>query len=169
MTYTTLPVTNLTERQRRSFSCGVAALDDYFKQFAKGNHNKNIGKTFVLLEDKTTVIGYYTICMGSVDFSSLPHAFQARVPKYPIPIARIGRLAVNIHRQGRGWGEFLLIDALNRIRDAALSIAAFGVVVDAKDDKARDFYIKFGFQSFVDNNLCLFLPIQAIFDNAFNE
>lgn len=158
----TVPVTSLTEKQRRSFSCGVDALDDYIKQFAKGNHTKNIGKTFALLEDNETVIGYYTTSMGSIDFLSLPEKFRIRLPRYPIPIARIARLAVDIKHQGQGWGEFLLIDALHRVRNAASLVAAFGVVVDAKDEKAKAFYMQFGFITFADNHLCLFLPMDAI-------
>lgn len=91
----TIPVTSLTEKQRRNFSCGVDALDDYFRQFSKGNHTKNIGKTFALLEDES-VVGYYTTSMGSVDFNSLPEESKKRLPRYPIPIARIARLAVDV-------------------------------------------------------------------------
>lgn len=160
--YETVPITRLTEKQRRSFSCGTEALDDYFKQFAKGNHVKNIGKTFVLLEDNEAVIGYYTTSMGSIDFLSLPQEFRARLPRYPIPIARIARLAVNVKWQKQGWGEFLLVDALHRIREAASLIAAFGVIVDAKDETAKAFYTKFGFTAFADNSLCLFLPMDSI-------
>ena len=158
----TIPVTNLTDKQRRSFSCGVIALDDYFKQFAKGNHTKNIGKTFVLLKDNNTVIGYYTTSMGCVDFLTLPQELRTRLSKYPIPVARIARLAVDIKNQGQGWGEFLLVDALKRIRSAASVVAAFGVIVDAKDEKAKAFYTRYGFMSFPDNKLCLFLPIDSI-------
>lgn len=160
--YETVPVTTLTEKQRRNFSCGVNALDDYFRQFAKGNHTKNIGKTFALLEDNS-VVGYYTTSMGSVDFHALPEEFRARLPRYPIPIARIARLAVDVKYQGMGFGEFLLVDALHRIREATFLVAAYGVVVDAKDEKAKSFYKRFGFKTFYDNNLCMFLPINSIF------
>ncbi len=158
----TVPVTKLTEKQRRCFSCGVKPLDDYFKQFAKGNHIKNIGKTFVLIEENKDIIGYYTTSMGSVEFQSLPQKIRERLPKYPIPIARIARLAVDIKKQRQGWGEYLLIDALNRIREAATVVAAFGVVVDAKDEKAKKFYTQYGFTLFEENNLCLFLPLDSI-------
>lgn len=160
--YETIPVTDLTEKQRRSFSCGVIALDDYFKQFAKGNHIKNIGKTFVLVENSDAVLGYYTTSMGNVDFHSLSQELQKRLPRYPIPIARIARLAVDFKRQGQGWGECLLVDALYRIQDASSLVAAFGVVVDAKDEKAKAFYMRFGFTPFTDNHLSLFLPINSI-------
>ncbi len=160
--YETIPVTRLTDGQRRTFSCGVEALDDYFKRFAKGNHLKNIGKTFVLLEGEQEVIGYYTTSMGSIDFASLPENLCARLPKYPIPIARIARLAVAQTKQRQGWGEFLLVDALHRILEASLAVAAFGVVVDAKDEKAKNFYLRFGFTPFVDHPLCLFLPVGSI-------
>jgi len=158
----TLPVTKLTEKQRRNFSCGILGLDEYFKQFAKGNHVKNIGKTFVILDEDATVIGYYTTSMGSVDFSSLPMDLRAKLPKYPIPVARIARLAVDIKHQNFGWGEFLLVDALHRIREASHLIAAFGVVVDAKNERAKGFYKRFGFKEFHDENLCLFLPMGTI-------
>ena len=158
----TIPITSLTEKQRRGFSCGVGALDDYFKRYAKGNHVKNIGKTFALLNDHDAVIGYYTISMASVDFESLPEDFRSRLPRYPVPMARIGRLAVDAKEQGMGWGEFLLVDALHRIRDAAAVVAAFGVVVDAKDEKAKAFYLHFGFAVFKDNALCLFLPMASL-------
>ena len=157
-----VPVTHLTENQRRTFSCGIVPLDEYFKQFSKGNHLKNIGKTFVLVEDKTIVIGYYTLCMGNIDFRLLPKDFCTKLPKYPIPIARMARLAVNVGHQRKRWGEFLLVDALRRIKQASASIAAFGVVVDAKDEQAKAFYLRFGFKSFSDNDLCLFLPIEDI-------
>lgn len=158
----TVPITEITEKQRRSFSCGVSALDDFFKQFAKGNHLKNIGKTFVLPDTDGTVIGYYTTSMGGVDFLSLPAEFRMKLPKYPVPVARIARLAVDIKKQGQGWGEFLLVDALQRIRAASVVIAAFGVVVDAKDEKAKAFYLHFGFTSFENNPLTLFLPTASI-------
>lgn len=158
----TIPVTDLTEKQRKSFSCGIVPLDDYFKQFAKGNHVKNIGKTFVLLGDDDFVIGYYTISMGSVDFFSLPQAVRTRLPRYPVPVARIARLAVDIKKQRQGWGEFLLIDALHHIFKASSLVAAFGVVVDAKDEKAKAFYTRFGFTAFEDNHLCLFLPLVSL-------
>src|SRR5262249_294469 len=147
---------------RRSFSCGVSPLDDYFKQFAKGNHLKNIGKTFVLLDTDGTVIGYYTTSMGGVDFLTLPLEYRMKLPKYPVPIARIARLGVDVKKQGQGWGEFLLVNALQRIRAASMLIAAFGVVVDAKDDKAKAFYLRFGFTAFENNSLSLFLPTTSI-------
>lgn len=156
----TIPITSLTEKQRRSFSCGVEALDDYFKRFAKGNHVKNIGKTFALLDDE--VVGYYTTSMGSIDFLYLPQELRERLSKYPIPVARIARLAVNTKKQRQGFGEFLLVDALHRIRDAASLVAAYGVLVDAKDEKAKTFYMRFGFTPFTDHHLCLFLSLNSI-------
>lgn len=160
--YKTIPVTDLTENQRRNFSCGREALDTYFKQFSKGNHLKNIGKTFVLLGDDKKVIGYYTISMGSIEFEEIPAEYNLKLPKYPIPIARIARLAVSFSEQGKSWGERLLMDAIDRVRDASSLVAAYGIVVDAKDEKAKSFYMHYGFRSFSNYELCLFLPIWSI-------
>lgn len=76
--------------------------------------------------------------------------------------ARIAKLAVSTDKQRQGRGEFLLVDALHRIRNAASLVAAFGVVVDAKDERAKAFYLRFGFTAFTDNNLSLFLPLGSI-------
>lgn len=157
-----IPITQVSEKQKENFSCGVSALDVYLRQFAKGIHVKNIGKTFVLLEHDKSVIGYYTTSMGSVNFMSLPPELSAKLPRYPIPIARIARLAVDTKQQGQQWGKFLLVDALCRICEAAYHIGAVGVVVDAKDKKAKAFYSGFGFISFADNDLCLFLPMEQV-------
>lgn len=157
----TIPVTSTSDKLRRGFSSGVQELDTYFHQYAKGNHTKNIGKTFVLLENQKSIIGYYTTSMGSIDFHSLPDKFS-NFPKYPIPIARLARLAVSIEKQGQGWGKILLMDSLARIRDAAALVAAVGIVVDAKNQNVRNFYLKFGFMPFKNSENGLFLPIESI-------
>lgn len=158
----TIPITEISDRQRKNFSCGVDSLDEYFKQYAKGNHIKNIGKTFVLLDEDGLVVGYYTLSMGSVEFKTFSEEIRLKLPRYPIPIARIGRFAINKNKQGQGWGKFLMIDALRRVCEASDLVAAFGIVVDAKDQSAKAFYTKFGFISFVDSDLCLFLPLIVI-------
>ena len=157
----TVPISEIIPSQYKSFSCGTDALDEYLKRYAKGNHRKNIGKTFVLLfEDE--VAGYYTLSMGNVEFQFIPKNWQARLPKYPIPVARIGRLAVNSKAKGQGLGKFLLIDAFHRIWNASSSIAAFAIIVDAKDLNAVAFYRHFGFIPFDNQPLTLFLPLSSL-------
>src|SRR5262245_36421983 len=78
----------------KNFSCNIDELDEYLKRFAKGNHKKNLGKTFVLLNE-TQVIGFYTISMAAINFYQISEMHRIGIPKFPIPVARIGKLAVD--------------------------------------------------------------------------
>jgi len=161
----TLSILEVPPSKYRDFSCGYSQLDEYLTRFAKANHKKGIGKTFVLLSD-SLVAGYYTVSMGEIQFSSIPENLRAGLPKYPIPVARIGRLAVHAGFQGKGFGKYLLIDALRRIVDASQTIAAYAVVVDAKDDSSKAFYTRYGFASYEDESLSMFLSL-ATFKDAY--
>lgn len=156
-----LSILEVSPETYKHFSCGRVELDEYLKRFAKGNHKKGIGKTFVLKEYHS-VVGYYTISMGSIEFSNVPDEKKNGLPKYPIPIARIGRLAVNEKSQGNGIGKFLLIDALHKIYDASQVVAAYAIIVDAKDNNAKEFYKYFGFMDCLHQDLTLFLPMETI-------
>lgn len=156
----TIPITEVSPGQYRDFSCGIPILDEYLKRYAKGNHRKNIGKTFVFVQN-LGVVGYYSLSMGSIEFQHIPKSWQSRLPKYPVPIARIGRLAVTTKAKGQGIGKFLLIEAFQRIRKASMNVAAYAVIVDAKDVDAAKFYLHFGFIPFEDEPLTLFLPLST--------
>jgi GNAT superfamily N-acetyltransferase len=162
----TVPITDVNPGQYKGFACGTSVLDEYLKRYAKGNHRKNIGKTFVLIQN-LEVVGYYSLSMGSIEFQYLPKNWQSRLPKYPVPIARIGRLAVAIKAKGQGLGKFLLIDAFHRVRNASMNVAAYATIVDAKDVNAAKFYLHFGFIPFENEPLTLFLPLST-FDELFN-
>ena len=100
----TTGIDSIQPRTYKDFSCGVSELDEYLKRYAKKNHKIDIGKTFVYLEDGF-VVGFYTINMSSILFNDLPEAYKAGIPKYPVPVAQIGRLAVSSNRQGKEIGK----------------------------------------------------------------
>lgn len=156
--YLTVSIESTTQAQRKNFSCGVDDLDFFLQRYAKRNHKKGSGKTFVFLEDEA-ITGYYTISMGSIDFENLPE--KLNLPKYPIPVARIGRLAVSKESQRKGLGKALLIDALNRVYHASESVAAYAIVVEAKDEKAKAFYEHHEFIPYKDA-LSLYLPMATV-------
>lgn len=157
----TISIVDVTPKTYKNFFCGNLNLDEYLKRFAKGNHNKRLGKTFVLI-DEVSVVGFYTISMGSIEFASFPDNTRKGLPKYPIPVAKIGRLAVDEKYKGKGIGKFLLLDAFQRIYRASQAVAAFAILVDAKDEKAKEFYKYFGFIECQDSELSLFLPMGTI-------
>ncbi|MBI4821785.1 MAG: GNAT family N-acetyltransferase [Deltaproteobacteria bacterium] len=147
-----LPETSHVEPEDAAadFDSGVHALDDFLRRHAVPNADRGIGKTFVLRSAEGTanaprVLGFYTLSMAQITREALPKEERPGLPRYPMPVALVGRLAVDRRAQGRGVGGRLLVDALIRVAGAATDVGCLGVIVDAKDEKARHFYEHFGF------------------------
>jgi predicted GNAT family N-acyltransferase len=150
--------------KRDNFDCGVFELNDYLKKYARQNDAKGIAKTFVAIvsTENKEVVGYYSISMAEISHESLPESYSKKLPRYPIPAMRLGKLAVAIELQGRGLGRELLVDALYRAIHVSQEIGIFAVVVDASDRKAEAFYLKYGFVPLADRQLSLFIPISTV-------
>lgn len=156
-----LQITKVTRSYISHFDCGIESLNIYLRSSAKKNHETGLGKTFVYVEDRK-VLGYYTISMGQIEFSSFPAIFKKQgMPQYPIPSARIGRLAVDKTAHKSGIGTKLLMNAFVRIWEAAENIGVVGAVVDSKNQSVN-FYKKFGFIPFEDTPNSMFLPLNTI-------
>jgi GNAT superfamily N-acetyltransferase len=146
-----------------AFRCGQPSLDEYLRRYAGQNQKRGIGRTFVACDPSNRrAVGYHTIAAGAVRFTSLPEAIRRRLPRYPIPVAHLGRLAVDETWQGRRLGERLLIDALTRVVKVADRIAIHAVEVVAIDDSARTFYERYGFTPLIDDPRHLYLPLQVL-------
>ena len=163
---------------RGAFASGVEALDRYFRERVTQDVRRRVASCFVALDreggvsakgrpegehrsaehEGTSVSGFYTLSAASVLLADLPAAVATRLPRYPtVPAVRLGRLAVARTRRGQGLGAALLADAL--ARSLASEIAAFALIVDAKDDMASAFYRHHGFLPFADAPGTLFLPL----------
>ena len=131
------------------FRCGKRALDDYFARHAVANDQAGIGRAYVLRrppgddDAQPRVFGFYTLSMASVASEGLAAALVKKLPRYPMPVALIGRLAVDERVRGRRIGERLLVDALRRVVDASELLGCLGIIVDAKDADAERFYVKY--------------------------
>jgi GNAT superfamily N-acetyltransferase len=148
---------------REAFSCGQPQLDGYIRNYAGQHGRKRFGRTFVAVSPGGKMVaGYYTLSASSVAFEHAPPALQRKLPRYPIPVALIGKLAVDQSAQGQGLGEFLLIDALQRIVEVSEEMAIFAVEVHALNPAAEAFYRKYGFQPFQDRPAHLFLPMATV-------
>jgi len=151
---------------RSGFECGVEPLDRYFRTQAAQDERKNLAARFVLLLADGTVAGYYALSATSVQLAELPARTAGRLPRYPlVPATLLGRLAVDRRQQGKGYGRFLLADALHRA--ARSEIASFAVIVEAKNDSARRFYERESFLALRDQPMKLFRPmadIRRLFD-----
>ncbi len=159
--FTVVPLAKAHDRA--AFSCGVDALDNYLKKQASQDVAKRAAVCFVLTPDGKTIAGFYTLSQYSVDLVQLPKEVAAKLPKYrEVPATLLGRLAISGKLRGQKLGEFLLLDALHRSLRQSQQVASSAVIVDAKDDSARRFYLHFGFLSLPETPNRLFLPLQTI-------
>jgi len=145
--------------ERGAFRCGEEALDRYFQTQATQDIRRRVANCFVAVEIATgQVAAFYTMSAASIAFVDLPPEESKRLPRYPtLPAVRIGRLGVDERFQGRGLGEALLMNAVERTMRA--DAAAFTLLVEAKNDRAAACYRRYGFRALQDHPRTLFLPL----------
>lgn len=145
-----------TQHDRGAFDCEEPSLNEFLKRYARQNAEKGLGRTYVaVIPGEAHVYGYYTISSGSVQFDTIPE----KLPRYPIPVAHLGRLAVDRQAKGQGLGKALLADALNRVLAVADQMGIYAMEVFALNAAAKDFYLKFGFRQLLDDTHHLYLPV----------
>lgn len=146
---------------RLAFNCDAEPLNRYLREQVTQDIRRRVAACFVALADEQRIAGYYTLSSSSVLLADLPAGIGKKLPRYPtVPAVRMGRLAVDRAFQGQGLGGALLADALDRA--ARAEIAAFALVVDAKEKTAAAFYQHHGFIALPDSPLTLFLPLATI-------
>lgn len=143
------------------FDCGVPALNEWLVRFALVNQASGTSQTYVTLRS-AQVVGYYAISAGSVLREESPERVTKGLSRHPVPVAVIGRLAVDRSMRGKGVGSALLKDALTRIAGAADIIGVRAVLVHAKDEDARAFYKRFDFVSSPVDPLQMFLLMKDL-------
>jgi len=116
-----------------------------------------------MLDQTGVVVGYYTLSACGIRLTELPPEVAKKLPKYPqVPATLLGRLAISREHHGQTLGRFLLMDALRRSWKTSAEVASIGVVVDAFDDRARAFYLRYEFTPFVDHPKKLFISMRTI-------
>ena len=155
------PVLLTKNHDRNSFDCGVPALNDYLKKYALQNQKKHAARTYVATRDNR-IVGYYSLAYGSVSLEEAPQSVKSGLPRHPIPVILLARLAVDSTEQRSGLGAALLKDALLRTIQAAEIAGLRAVLVHAKDDSAKRFYEKFGFEPSPVDDFHLFLRVADI-------
>lgn len=148
--------------QKKSFNCGQEDLNKFLKQYASQHQKSGTSKTYVAVDNDTKVIGFYCLSSTSISFDGVDAVLTKRLPRYPLPCVIVGRFAVDEESQGRGFGKVLLAHALKQVSKVAQIIGVNFVVIHAKDQKAMDFYQRFGFISLTSNPLTLVYPVSEI-------
>jgi GNAT superfamily N-acetyltransferase len=144
---------------RSRFSSGVSALDRYLREQATQDVRRRATAVFVTIEaPDARIAGYYTLAAAGVPLADLPDSLTNRLPRNPsVPVARVGRLAVDLAFRRRKLGAVLLWDA--GMRAVQSDVAVFALVVYAKDEQAESFYQHHGFMAFGRESRQLILPL----------
>ncbi len=148
---------------RKRFDCGSAPLNEYLQRIARQHQEKSVSRTYVLIDDldTTSILGFYTLAICEVESESIPPDFARRLPRR-IPGVRIGRLATDLRHRGNGYGDLLLINALERVAKISRELAIAAVFVDAKNEDAKRFYLKYGFVALPGDELKIMMPIREV-------
>lgn len=139
----------------------MPALDEYIRRLAEQHKRRGISSVYVLVDSAAPefILGFYTLSAAEVDVTQLAEADRKRLPRYPVPCFRMGRMACRTDQQGRGIGKLLVACAVDRCLKARAQVAAYALIVDAKDGVAKSFYAHFGFKPLLDRGLTLYLPL----------
>ena len=150
-----------SRHDRQAFTSGVGDLDEYLRRFAVQQSKKGVTVVRVLVntDNPGPILGYYCLSAAQIDAIQLDEHAQQKLPRYPVPCFRMGRLAAHSAHHGQGLGRILVGCAVARCLEARKHVAAYALVVDAKGEKAKTFYEHYGFMACRDNPMTLYLPL----------
>jgi predicted GNAT family N-acyltransferase len=153
----------LGDHDRASFSCGVPDLDRYFRDQASQDAKRKVAAPFVMVDSTRAVAGYYTLSAYGIRLAEVPQELAKKLPKYPLlPGTLLGRLAVSQAHRGQKLGRLLLMDALHRSLRNTVEVALIGVVAEAYDEAAREFYLHHEFVPIAEHPKKVFIAMKTI-------
>lgn len=131
---------------RAGFDCGEAAVNEFLRTQARQAHERGASKTFVAVAvaDPKTVLGYYSLSPASLEFDRAPEVIGRASGRYDVPGFKLGRLATSVSVHGAGLGGQLLVCAARRCIAAAQEVGGTVLFIDAKSDRAAQWYERYG-------------------------
>ena len=144
-----------------AFDCGQPDLNRYLQRYAWNNQKANSAQTYVA-STGSILAGYYSLTVAGVDYADTPGRVVKGLAKHPVPVMLLARLAVSLDFQRQGLGAALLKDALLRTLQAADIAGIRAVIVHAKDEAARQWYLRFGFEPGPITPMQLFLLLKDV-------
>ncbi len=152
------------KHDRSSFDCGDLDLNEFFWRHARQSHDKGAAKTFLAISqaDGTTIFGFYSLCPASLAYARTPEFVRKGLARHDVPVFRLGRLAVNRVVQGRGLGGQLILAAGRRCLLAATEVGGVAILIDAKNERAANWYASYGAVPLADAPLSLLLPLATV-------
>jgi len=149
------------QHNRAGFVCGVEALDSYLRQQAKQHQRDGIATIHVLQDDAdpSRILGYCALSAAQLYLQELSDTDRKRLPAWPVPAMRMGRLAIAATEQGKGYGKILLGHAVRLACTVRQTMGVRVLIVDAKNAAAVAFYQSYGFRPTASKALTLYLPV----------
>ena len=144
------------------FDCGDQAINASLRQLTGEPGKSGSSPVIAAVDERNTINGFYSLTASNIEFSEVPENLADRISTYPVPTVIIDTIAVHRTMQGKGIGARLLIDALQRIHNAVNDIDIMVVMVDAKNERLRAFYLHYGFIPLTGSGSRLFLPMDKI-------
>ena len=148
------------DHQTDAFKCGETSLDEWLKRRALLNQANGASRTFVVVDDNHTVMGYYALAAGAVHHQDSTRSIRQNMPD-PLPVMVLARLAVDLRAQGMQLGAGLLRDAVERSLAVAQNAGVRALLVHALHERAKQFYLYFGFQASPVHPLTLMLRLKS--------
>ena len=149
---------------RKTFDCGDTDLNGYLQRYARQNHERGGAKCFVAIDPRSPdrILGFYTLSPASLHYARAPEIVRTGLGRYEVPVFRLGRLAVDLKTQGRGLGGKLLLAAGERALMVSEHVGGVALLIDAKNQRAGDWYRSYGAVPLADAELSLVLPLSTI-------
>lgn len=152
-----------SHHDRKGFDCGNTTLNQFLQRQARQNADRNLGVTHVAVEcaGASKILAYYNMVTRTVAADIVP---ERNLPNGDIGVVLLGRLAVDRSAQGRGIGRLCLLRAISQVERASHEIGIYALVLDAIDNKARDWYLglNFGFKTLLDDQQHLYIATETI-------
>lgn len=151
------------KHDRRSFDCGDVAMNEFLHRYARQSHDAGGAKTFLAIDnaDNSTVLGFYSVAPGALAYADTPELLRRGLARHDVPGFRLARIATHIRLQGKGLGGQLLAAAARRCLRAAAEIGGLVLIIDAKNDRAAEWYVGYGAVPLINKPLTLVMSLST--------
>jgi GNAT superfamily N-acetyltransferase len=152
------------KHDRSSFDCGEPALNEFLRRHARQSHDKGAAKTFLTISnsDGKSILGFYSLAPASLEYARAPELVRKGLARHEVPVFRLGRLAVSRLVQGHGLGGQLILAAGRRCLFAAAEVGGVAILIDAKNERAANWYESYGAIPLADAHLSLLLALATV-------
>jgi GNAT superfamily N-acetyltransferase len=149
------------QHDRKALDCGDPAMNEFFHRYARQSHESGAAKTFLAIDtgDNRTILGFYSLAPGALSYADTPETVRRGLARHEVPGFRLARLATDLRWQGQGLGGQLLAAAARRCLRAAAEVGGVVLMIDAKNDRAVQWYIRYGAVPLIDKPRMLVMAL----------